>query len=101
VTITVQVPDALLEDLTTSPQELSREIRVAAAIHLYGRGLVSQGKGAEIAALNRWEFIQALGRAGVAACQVSSEELQEEVERAVEAHSQHIASDTPDQNRTD
>ena len=69
---------------------------MAAAVHLYGRGLVSQGKGAEIAALDRWEFIQALGRAGVAACQVSSEELREEVEPAVRAHSQHIGTHPTD-----
>jgi predicted HTH domain antitoxin len=64
MTITVQVPDALLEDLATSPEELDREIRLAAALHLYSRGLVSQGKGAEIAGLSRWEFIQALQSPG-------------------------------------
>jgi predicted HTH domain antitoxin len=101
MTITVQVPDALLEDLATSPQELSREIRLAAAIHLYGLGLVSQGKGAEIAALNRWDFIQALGRAAVPACQVTAEELTEEVERAVETHHQYIAAHPSDQDQAD
>jgi predicted HTH domain antitoxin len=101
MTITVQVPDVLLEDLATSPEELDREIRLAAAIHLFSRGLVSQGKGAEIASLSRWEFIQALGRAEIPACQVTSEELTEEVERAYQAHCQRIATHPPDQNRTD
>jgi predicted HTH domain antitoxin len=101
MTITVQVPDALLEDLATSPEELDREIRLAAAIHLYSRGLVSQGKGAEIAGLSRWEFIQALGRAEVPACQVTSEELKEEVERAYLAHRQRVAAHPPHQDRTD
>ena len=101
MTITFQVSDALLEDLTVSPQELSREIGLATAIHLYGRGLVSQGKAAEIAGLNRWEFIQALGRAGVPACQVTSDELKEEVERAFEAHSQRIAADPCAQDWSD
>ncbi len=100
MTITVQVSDALLQDLATSPEELDREIRLAAAIHLYSRGLVSQGKGAEIAGLSRWEFIQALGRAEVPACQVTSEELKEEVERAYHAHRQRVAADPPDQDRT-
>ena len=101
MTITVQVPDALLEDLATSPEELNREIRLAAAIHLYSRGLVSQGKGAEIASLSRSDFIQALGRAEVPACQVTSEELKEEVERAYRAHRQRVAAHPPDQDRTD
>ena len=100
MTITVQVADALLEELATSPEELDREIRLAAAIHLYSRGLISQGQGAEIAGLSRWEFIQSLGRAGVPACQVTSEELTEEMERAYQTHRQRIAADAPDQDRT-
>ena len=99
MTITVEVPDALLDDLGESPEQLGQEIRVAAAIHLYSRGLVSQGRGAEIAGLSRWEFIQALGRAEVPACQVTSEELTEEVERAYQAHRQRIATHPPDQDR--
>ena len=82
MTITVQVPDALLEGLAESPEAIGQEIRLTAAVHLYSRGLISQGKGAEIAGVSRWEFIQALGRAEVPACQVTSEELQKEVERA-------------------
>jgi predicted HTH domain antitoxin len=101
MTITVQVPDALPEDLATSPEELDREIRLAAAIHWYSRGRISQGKGAEIAGLSRWDFIQALGRAEVPACQVTSEELTEEVERAYQAHRQRIATHPADQDRTD
>jgi predicted HTH domain antitoxin len=101
MTITVQVPDALLEGLDESPEQLGREARLAVAIHLYSRGLISQGRGAEIAGLNRWDFIEALGRAHVPACQVTSEELQEEVERAYQAHRQRIATHPPDQDRTD
>jgi predicted HTH domain antitoxin len=101
MTITVQVPDMLLEDLATSPEELDREIRLAAALHLYSRGLVTQGKAAEIAGLSRWDFIEALGRAEVPACQVTSEELTDEVERAYQAHRQRVAAHPPEQDRTD
>jgi predicted HTH domain antitoxin len=101
MTITVQIPDALLEGLGESPEEIGREARVAMAIHLYGRGLISQGRAAELAGLNRWEFIDALGQAGVPACQVTSEELEQEVERAYQAHRQRIAAHPPDQDRTD
>jgi predicted HTH domain antitoxin len=101
MTITVQVPDALLEGLGESPEELGREVRLAAAIHLYSRGLISQGRGAEIAGLNRWDFIEALGRAGVPACQVTSEELEQEVERAYQAHRQRVAAHPPHEDRAD
>jgi predicted HTH domain antitoxin len=101
MTITVQLSDALFEDLATSPEEIDREIRLAAAIHLYSRGLISQGKGAEIAGMSRWDFIEALGHAEVPACQVTPEELKDEVERAYRAHRQRVAADPSDQDRTD
>jgi predicted HTH domain antitoxin len=101
MTITVQVSDALLEDLAASPEDLDREIRLAASIHLYSRGLVSQGQGAEIAGLSRSEFIQALGRAEVPACQVTSAELTEEVEPAYQAHRQRVAAHSTDEDRAD
>jgi predicted HTH domain antitoxin len=57
MTITVQLSDALFEDLAASPEGIDREFRLAAVIHLYSRGLISQGKGAEIAGMSRWDFI--------------------------------------------
>ncbi len=99
--ITVQVPDVLLEDLATSPEELDRENRLAAAVHPNSRGLILQGTGAEIAGGSRWEFIQAVGRAEVPACQVTSEELTDEMKRACQTHRHFIAAHPPDQHRTD
>jgi predicted HTH domain antitoxin len=61
------------------------QLRLAAAIFWYDRGLISQGKGAEIAGLTRAEFIDALGRANVSAIQTSVEELQAELERGLNA----------------
>jgi predicted HTH domain antitoxin len=101
MTITVQVPDALLTGLGESPEALGREIRLAAAIHLYSRGLVSQGSGAAIAGVSPWEFIQALNQAGVPACQVTAEKLHEEVERAYLAHRKRVAAHPPDQDWSD
>ena len=73
-TITIELPAEVVPDATT-PEEFAHELRLAAAIHWYGRGEISQGKGAQIAGLDRRSFILALGRAGVGAIQNSSEEL--------------------------
>ena len=67
-----------------SPEEFARELRLAAAIHWYSRGQISQGKGAQIAGMDRRSFILALGRAGVDAIQVSAQELKTEVESELE-----------------
>jgi predicted HTH domain antitoxin len=42
--------------------------------------LISQGRAAEIAGLSRAEFLDALYRAKVPACQITVEELKEELE---------------------
>ncbi len=78
--VTVEVPDSAFSALRRSPKEFAREMRIAAAIQWYHQGLVSQGKAAEIAGLSRADFLDALFRAQVPACQVTAEELKEELE---------------------
>jgi predicted HTH domain antitoxin len=41
------------------------ELKLAAAIHWYARGRMSQERAAELAGLNRRDFIRALAREGV------------------------------------
>ena len=65
-----------------SPEEVSREIRLATAVYWYARGLVSQGKAAEIAGVSRAEFIDVLAASGVSPCQETLEDLDEALARA-------------------
>ena len=78
-TITYDIPPSTLSALRLSPDEFSREMRVAASVQWYSQGLVSQGKAAEIAGLSRAEFLEELFRRKVPACQVTYEELVEEI----------------------
>jgi predicted HTH domain antitoxin len=73
--ITIEIPDNLDLAFAGSSEEFARELRLAAAIFWYDRGLISQGKGAEIAGLTRAGFIAELGKAGVDALQTTAEEL--------------------------
>ncbi|MBM4319281.1 MAG: UPF0175 family protein [Deltaproteobacteria bacterium] len=63
--------------LRKSPQEVAQEMRVGIAVLWYARGLVSQGKAAEIAGLSRAAFLDALAASGVPACQETIEEIRE------------------------
>jgi len=65
--------------------------RFAVAIEWYREGRISQGQGALVAKMSRTEFLDELFRAKVPACQVTVDELMEEVDRAVEANRQRIA----------
>jgi predicted HTH domain antitoxin len=62
--LTLAIPESALSALRRSPAELGREMKLAAAIHLHGRGLMSQERAAELAGLNRRDFIHALVREG-------------------------------------
>jgi predicted HTH domain antitoxin len=84
-TITIEVPDDTRLPFADSDEEFARALRLAAAIFWYDRGMISQGKGAEIAGLTRAGFLHALSDAKVDALQVTPEELKAELERSLDA----------------
>jgi predicted HTH domain antitoxin len=98
-TLTIDVPQGVLAHLAPTPEGASKELLLAAAIELYREGRISQGQGTLMAGMSRAQFLDELFRARVPACQVTVDELMEEVNRAVEAHREHIAADPADQDR--
>ena len=99
-TITFELPAHLLTDYPGTRQEFVQSLRLAAAIEWFREGKISQGKGAEIAGVSRWDFILALGLAQVELFQGMGEELIGEVQRGLETYRQHIAADPPEQDRS-
>jgi predicted HTH domain antitoxin len=81
-TITHDMPSGSFSALRLSPDELAREMRIAACVQWYSEGRVSQAKAAEIAGLDRFAFLEELFQRRVPACQVSEEELFEEIDHA-------------------
>jgi predicted HTH domain antitoxin len=79
--LSIEMPEEVFSAMHRSAEEFTHEMRLAAAIHWYSRGEISQGRGAEIAGVSRREFLEALFRDEVPACQETIEELREEVER--------------------
>ncbi len=78
-TIEVEVPDTVFRALRESPAEVARDIRVAAAVDWFARGLVSQGRAAELAGISRWDFLEELGRRGVPAINITADDLRAEL----------------------
>ncbi len=79
-TISYDMPPETFSALRLSPKEFATEMKTAACVQWYAQGLVSQGKAAEIAGLSRADFLDELYRRKVPACQVTYEELIEEIE---------------------
>jgi predicted HTH domain antitoxin len=66
-TITIEIPDDLAHPAGTSDEDVARDARLALAMLRCDRGMISEGKGAELAGLTRAEFIHELGRANIRA----------------------------------
>lgn len=78
-TIEVQLPDEAFAALRRSPDEFAVEMRLAAAVHWYSRGLMSQERAAAIAGLDRTDLLLLLAREGVEAISVDLRSLRREM----------------------
>ena len=79
--ITLELDEDVLSALRRSPDEFARELRLAAAIHWYERGEISQEKAAAVAGLDRTDFLLALAREGADAFVVDFADLAKELQR--------------------
>jgi predicted HTH domain antitoxin len=78
--VTIDLPEEIYVSLRKSPRELERDVRLAAAVDWYRRGLISQGKGAEIAGLPRADFIDALAARRIEVVQIDLDSLDRDLE---------------------
>jgi predicted HTH domain antitoxin len=79
--ITMKVDEDVLSALRRSPDEFANEMRLAAAIHWYKHGEISQEKAAQVAGLDRTDFLLALAREGEDAFVVDLADLDRELKR--------------------
>jgi predicted HTH domain antitoxin len=79
--VTLELPEEVFSALRRSPEEFMREMRLAAAIHWYERGEISQEKAAQVAGLDRTDFLLALAREQADAFVVDLDDLKRELAR--------------------
>ncbi|HVT42815.1 MAG TPA: UPF0175 family protein [Thermoanaerobaculia bacterium] len=82
LTVQIEVTEQTLAALRQDPEEYAAELRLAAAAKLYELGRVSQEVAAEIAGLNRVQFLDALAQFEVSPFQDTPESLKDELGRA-------------------
>ena len=80
--IQFELPDEILITLKETPEELTREIRMLAAVQLYQKGKLSSGRAAELAGVSKVSFLQALSRSNVPIFNLSGEELKSDFKNA-------------------
>lgn len=78
-TIQLSLPKEIFASMRRSPDELGRELRLAAAIHWYSRGKISQERAAQLAGMDRTDFLMTLAREEVDAFVVDFDSLRKEL----------------------
>jgi len=79
--IKMNLDQNVLSALRRSPEEFANQMRLAAAIHWYKRGEVSQEKAAQVAGLDRTDFLLALAQEGEDVFTVDFADLEKELRR--------------------
>ncbi len=77
--VSVELPEAVYSVLHCSPAELDKELRLAASVHWYQQGRISQEWAAKIAGMDRTDFLLALSRMGKDSFVVDFEDLDSEL----------------------
>lgn len=79
----ITYPQGFPQILKMSNQEFVEELRFLAAAKLYELGRLSAGKAAQLANMNRLDFIYELGEIGVAVINLDQEEMDAEIKTAL------------------
>jgi predicted HTH domain antitoxin len=80
--IQINIPEEVLISLKQTPDALSRELCLLAAVKLFELGRLSSGRAAQLAGISRVEFLNILGRYQVSPFTQSAEELAQDVQNA-------------------
>jgi len=81
-TLKIPYPEDLPKTLGATPEEFERELRFLVAAKLYEMGRISSGRAAELAGMDRVEFLNNLGRYRISVFNYSLEGLEREVREA-------------------
>ncbi|HYJ86744.1 MAG TPA: UPF0175 family protein [Pyrinomonadaceae bacterium] len=84
--IRMTLDEEVFSGLRRSPQEFAGEMRLAAAIHWYKRKKVSQETAAQVAGLDRTDFLLALARDCEDVFVVDIADLEREVQLGMQCH---------------
>jgi predicted HTH domain antitoxin len=80
--VQINVPNEVLISLKESPETISQELSILAAVKLFELGKLSSGRAAQLAGMSRVEFLNTLGQYRVSPFTLTAEELEHDIDNA-------------------
>ena len=77
--LSVPMPGEIRQMLNRTPEEMSRDLRLYAALMLFGLGKLSSGASAAMAGVPRVMFLDLCAEYGIPISQITADELQREL----------------------
>jgi predicted HTH domain antitoxin len=83
IELTMQVPEDVLYTLNETKKEFTRKMKLYAAMELYRLQKLSMGKAAELAGINKVDFLFELGRCDNPVINYDEDDFGEEIARVM------------------
>jgi predicted HTH domain antitoxin len=80
--VQIDVPNEVLISLKESPETISQELSILAAVKLFELGKLSSGRAAQLAGMSRVKFLNTLGQYHVSPFALTAEELEHDIDNA-------------------
>ncbi|NBD36686.1 MAG: UPF0175 family protein [Chloroflexi bacterium] len=77
--LTLRIPSEIQQHLNRTPEELSRDLRLYAALMMFRLGKLSSGAAAELAGVPRVMFLDLCAEYGIAISPITPDDLRQEV----------------------
>ncbi|NEQ97386.1 MAG: UPF0175 family protein [Cyanothece sp. SIO2G6] len=74
--VQLDIPEEVLISLKQTPETISQELSILAAVKLFELGKLSSGRAAQLANVSRVEFLNLIGRYQVSPFALSPDELE-------------------------
>jgi predicted HTH domain antitoxin len=78
----IEIPEEVLISLKATPDAMSRELRILAAVKLFELGKLSSGRAAQLAGISRVAFLTRLGEYQVSPFPLTTENLAQDFKNA-------------------
>lgn len=81
MSLTITIPDALLETVKIPKRKIERELKIDLAFLMYEKEIIAMGTARRFSGMTKWEFLEGLSEKGIER-HYHTKELEEDIKYA-------------------